>query len=188
LVRILCDEVMQGPGLAEAIRAGAILRARLPAERGMALLRHAEPAIRAHACRCVPPQPSIVAILVNLLGDLHPAVANAAACALGHFGPREARPILGRLLCEEPTAEVIVVVVAIADADLIVELGRIARTQPEFAAAAKAAVEDIDDSRAGAVLATLSRHASIYRTPHIEDSAIGAVSASAKATLVTGLT
>ncbi len=84
---------------------------------GMALLRHAEPAIRAQACRCVPPHPSVVAILVDLLGDLHPTVATAAACALGHFGHREARPILGQLLREEPTADVISAVVAIADAD-----------------------------------------------------------------------
>jgi len=47
LVRILCDDVMQGPGLAEAVYAAAALGARLPAERGMALLRHAEPAAEA---------------------------------------------------------------------------------------------------------------------------------------------
>jgi hypothetical protein len=68
---------MQGPGLAEAVRAAAALRARLPAERGMALLRHAESAVRAEACRCVPRHPLVVAISVDLLEDLHPAVATA---------------------------------------------------------------------------------------------------------------
>jgi hypothetical protein len=160
LARILCDDVMQGPGLAEAVHAAAALRARLPAERGMALLRHAEPAVRAQACRCVPPHSSVVATLIDLLGDLHPAAATAAACALGHFGHREARPILGQLLREEPTADVIADVVAIADADLVVQLGRIARRRPDLAAAVKAALEDIDNPLAGAVFATLSSHAS----------------------------
>jgi HEAT repeat protein len=160
LVRILCDDVMQGPGLGEAVHAAAALGAQLPVERGMVLLRHAEPAVRAQACRCVPLHPSVVAILVDLLGDLHPTVATAAACALGHFGHREARPILGQLLREEPTAGVIVAVVAIADADLVVQLGRIARTRPDLTVAVKAALEEIDNPLAGAVLATLSSHAS----------------------------
>jgi hypothetical protein len=138
LVRILCDDVMQGPGLAEAVHAAVSLRAQLPVERAMALLRHAEPAVRAQACRCVPPHPSVVAVLVDLLGDLHSTVATAAACALGHFGHREARPILGQLLRQEPTADIIAAVAAIADADLIVQLGRIARTRPDLAKAVRA--------------------------------------------------
>ena len=165
LVRILCDDVMQGPGLGEAVHAGAALRARLPAERATTLLRHAEPAVRAEACRCVPAHPSVVAILVDLLEDLRPAVAAAAACALGDFGRREARPILRQLLRKEPTADVIAAVVAIADADLVVELGRIARTRPDLATAVKAALEEIDNPLAGAVLATLSSHASDPHRP-----------------------
>ena len=155
LVRILCDDVVQGPGLAHAVRAAAALRARLPAERAMTLLRHAEPAVRIEACRCAPPHPSVIAILVDLLGDLRPAVARAAACTLGDFGRCEARPMLRQLLHEAPTAEIIAAVAAIADADLVVVLGRIARTRPDLIAPARAALEDIDDSRAGAVLATL---------------------------------
>ena len=165
LVRILCDDVMQGPGLAEAVHAAAALRVQLPAGHGMVLLRHAESAVRADACRCVPPHSSVVAILVDLLGDLHPTVAAAAACALGHFGRREARPILGQLLRGEPTADVIPAVVAIADADLVVQLGRIARTRPDLTAAVEAALEDIDHPRAGSVLATLPHHVSERRHP-----------------------
>ena len=159
LVRILCDDVMQGPGLAEAVHTAAALGAQLPAERGMALLRHAEPAVRAQACCCVPPHPFVVAILVDLLGDLHPAVATAAACTLGHFGRHEARGILTQLLREVPTADVIAAIVAIADADIIVQLGRIARTRPDLIEAVKAALEDIDNPLADAVFASLSSHA-----------------------------
>ena len=159
LVRILCDDVMQGPGLAEAVHAAAALGARLPAEHGMALLRHAEPAVRAQACRCVPPHPFVVAILVDLLGDLHPAVATAAACTLGHFGRHEARGILTQLLREVPTADVIAAIVAIADADIIVQLGRIARTRPDLVEPVKSALQDIDNPLADAVFASLSSHA-----------------------------
>ena len=165
LVRILCDDVMQGPGLAEAVHAAAALRVQLPAGHGMVLLRHAEPAVRADACRCVPPHSSVVAILIDLLEDLHPTVATAAACALGHFGHREARPILSRLLRDEPTVDVVAAVVAIADADLVVQLGRIARTRPDLTAAVEAALEDIDHPRAGSVLATLPHHVSERRHP-----------------------
>ena len=63
--------------------------------------------------------------------------------------------MLRQLLHEAPTAEIIAAVAAIADADLVVELGRIARTRPDLIAPARAALEDIDDSRAGAVLGTL---------------------------------
>jgi hypothetical protein len=160
LVRILCDSVVQGPGLVHAVRAAAALRVRLPAERSMALLRQAEPAIRAEACRCAPPHPSVIAILVDLLGDLHPTVARAAACALGEFGCCEARPMLRRLLHEAPMTDIIAAVAAIADADLVVELGRIARTRPDLTEPVRAALEDIDNPRAGAVVATLSSHAS----------------------------
>ena len=156
LVRILCDNVMQGPGLTHAVRAAAALRARLSAAHAMTLLRHVEPAIRAEACRCAPPHPSVVAMLVDLLGDLHPTVAGSAACALGELGRCEARPMLRWLLHEAPTADIIAAAAAIADADLVVELGRIARTRPDLIAPVRAALEDIDDPRAGAVLATLS--------------------------------
>ncbi|MFL5255767.1 MAG: HEAT repeat domain-containing protein [Rhodopila sp.] len=48
------------------------------------------------------PHPAVVALLVDLLGDLHPIVAQKAACALGHMGHTEARPMLSRLLRDQP--------------------------------------------------------------------------------------
>ena len=102
---------------------------------------------------------------VDLLGDLHPTVARAAACALGEFGRCEARPVLRQLLNEAPAADIIAAVAAIADTDLVVELGRIARTRPDLAAPIGAALEDIENPRAGAVLATLSSHASNSHPP-----------------------
>ena len=57
VARIIVDGVVQGPGLASAVSAAAELRASLPAETLVGLLQHAEPAIRADACRCACPSP-----------------------------------------------------------------------------------------------------------------------------------
>ena len=56
-------------------------------------------------------------LLVDLLDDLHGPVAVAAGCALGRAGRIEARPMLARLLRDEPTEEVIEAVSAVADED-----------------------------------------------------------------------
>jgi hypothetical protein len=59
--------------------------------------------------------------------------------------------MLARLLRDEPTAEVIDAVSSLADEDCIVELGRIARTNPMLAAVAIDALDAIDNPRAQAV-------------------------------------
>ena len=155
VARIIIDGVVQGPGLSGAVSVAAELRANLPTETIVLLLRHAEPAIRADACRCAGPQPPVLSLLIDLLGDLHAAVASAAACALGKMGRLEARPLLLRLLQENPTADVIAAIVGVANDDGIVQLGRIARTRPDLAEATLDALEDIDDPRAAAILASI---------------------------------
>jgi hypothetical protein len=132
--QIIVDGVVQGPGPASAVGSAAKLKASLPAETMLVLLRHAEPAIRADACRCAHPQPRVITVLADLLDDLNAAVASAAACALGNMGRIEARPRLLHLLRENPTETVIAASVGIADTDVIVQLGRIARTRPDLAA------------------------------------------------------
>src|SRR3954470_8753289 len=58
------------------LHATARLRQPLPDAVVQALLRHPRPAVRADAAACAQrPQPEIVALLVDLLGDLHLAVA-----------------------------------------------------------------------------------------------------------------
>jgi hypothetical protein len=153
--QIIIDGVVQGPGLSNAISVAAKLRAILPTETIVLLLRHAEPAIRADACRCAGPQPPVLSLLVDLLGDLQAAVATAAACALGQMGRLDARPRLLRLLREDPTAAVIAAIAGVANDDCIVQLGRIARTRPDLAEAAINALEDIDDPRAAAILTSI---------------------------------
>jgi len=155
--RIIVDGVVQGPGLASAVGAAAALRVVLPVDTMLVLLRHAEPAIRADACRCAQPQPRVIALLVDLLDDLNGAVASAAACALGHMGRAEARPQLLRLLRENPTEALIAASVGIADPDGIVQLRRIARTRPDLTEPAIAALRDIDDPRTAAVIAAIPR-------------------------------
>ena len=97
----------------------------------------------------------MIPLLVDLLDDLNGVVASAAACALGHMGQVRARPLLLRLLRENPTAAVIAAIVGIADPDSVVQLGRIARTKPDLADAAIAALNDIDHPRSAAIVAAI---------------------------------
>jgi HEAT repeat protein len=151
VTRLVIERVVQGPGLKEATAAAAILGSSFPPECAAALLRHADPAIRADACRCARPSPEVVALLLTLLDDLHPPVAEAAACALGRMGRPEARPALARLIQAKPTAEAIEAIASIADETCIVLLGRIARAQPGLSDVVLGALEDIDIPRASAV-------------------------------------
>jgi HEAT repeat protein len=135
----------------------------LPPDRAASLLRHAEPSIRADACRCAPPVPEVVALLVSLLDDLHVAVADAAACALGRMGRPEAAPALSRLIQVRPTAAAIEAIAPIADGNVIVLLGRIARAQPSLADAVLDALDDIDTPQAAAVATSIRRNNGMER-------------------------
>lgn len=143
----IVDQVVQGPGLTAVVQAAARLECRLPAAISLQLLRHADPLVRADAARCARPGAEVCEVLVDLLGDLHDTVATAAACALGRMGRIEGRPVLLRVLRAEPSAEVIDAVGFIADEECIVLLGRIARTWPDLAACAMAALEQIAEGR-----------------------------------------
>jgi len=153
--RIIADSVVQGPGLRDAVDAALHLGCRLPPTISVALLRHNTPQVRAAACRCARPHTDVVPLLIDLLDDLHEPVAVAAACALGRTGRIEARPMLARLLRDEPTEEVIDAVASVADEDCIVQLGRIARINPALSCAAIDALDLIEHPRAQAVLAAV---------------------------------
>jgi len=160
LARIILDHVVQGPGLDTVLRAAARLRQRLPETLLPDLLRHPDPAVRADAAGCAHrPHPAVVALLVDLLGDLHPSVAQEAACALGHMGQPEARPMLSRLLRDQPSPTVIQAIAAVADDACIVLLGRIARTRPDLADDALEALRDMENDRAAAIVAAIERDA-----------------------------
>lgn len=150
--RLIATAVVQGPGLREAVSAAASLRCRLPDDAAVSLLRHADPEVRGPACRCAPNTGRVVDLLLELLGDLHEPVATAAACALGRIGRAEARPVLLQLLRRAPCAEVIEAVTRFADEEVVVLLGRIARSHTTLREAALAALEDIDTPRSAAVL------------------------------------
>jgi HEAT repeat protein len=148
LARIIAKSVVQGPCLQRAVSATVRLRAKLPASLVLALLRHANPQIRADACRCVGAWPEATAPLNELLDDLHPYVAVAAACALGRLGRSEVRPLLVRFLREQPSAELIDAIVPTADEECVVLLGRVARARPDLSEAVLDALDTVDDPRA----------------------------------------
>ena len=151
--RIIAESVVQGPGLHDAVHAAVLLECRLPPAVSLPLLRHNDARVRAAACRVARPHADVMPVLVDLLDDLHGLVAVAAACALGRAGRIEAQPALARLLRDEPTAEVIDAVSPLADDDCIVQLGRIARTNPVLSAAAIDALDAMDNPRAQAIAA-----------------------------------
>jgi HEAT repeat protein len=89
--------------------------------------------------------------MIELLGDLNQEVARSAACALGRMGRIEGRPVLLKLLRAQPSEEVIDAVSSLADEECIIQLGRIARTEPALADAALEALEGTDHPRADAI-------------------------------------
>jgi HEAT repeat protein len=131
------------------------LSADLPTDVVFDLLRHPDPCVRAGACGCVRTSPAVVPILVELMEDLDTDVCSAVACALGRLGQPEARAALIQLLREQPSEAVIEAITAIADEECVILLGRIARTLPDLADAAREALEAIDHPRAAQVLARI---------------------------------
>jgi len=149
--------VVQGPTLQNAVRAAAQLGSPLSPDALRKLLRHAEPGIRAEACRCARPLPELISILVDLLDDLDQTVVTSAASALGRMGRIEARPILKSLLEDDPSEDVIDAVSSIADEECLVLLGRIARSNSALADTALSGLENVDDRRAVTIAAAIRR-------------------------------
>ncbi|HUB13892.1 MAG TPA: hypothetical protein VMB34_18230 [Acetobacteraceae bacterium] len=156
LRRIITEAIVAGPGLSEAVRAAAALRCILAEPTAVALLRHPDPATRADACRCTPRGGDAAIVLASLLEDLHPDVATEAAKALAHMGRSDGRLWLLRRLHQRPDAALLSAIAAIADDEVTVLLGRVARTDPDLRQAALDALEAIETPRAAAVLASLA--------------------------------
>jgi hypothetical protein len=155
--RIIVEQVVQGPGLIVAGETAARLGARLPPACALLLLRDPEPRMRAAACRCAPSGADVAAVMVELLGDLHTDVSRAAACALGRMGRCEARPVVVRLLRQDPSPEVIDAAACLGDEECLILLGRIGRARPDLADAVLAALEAIEQPRAAAIAQSVRR-------------------------------
>jgi hypothetical protein len=155
VARLIIEQIVQGPGLRAAAGVAAEIGANLPSPVVVSLLRHPDPAIRASACRCAHPGSDAISLMIDLLGDLSGFVAAAAACALGRMGRIEGRPALLLLLRRCPSIEAIDAAAAVADEECLVLLGRVARTRPELAEAAIAALDSIDGPRAAQIAAAV---------------------------------
>jgi len=155
VARLVADRIIQGPTLAAALSAAAALGAPLPPFRLAELLRDADPSVRAGACRCVRSAAPQLGPLIELLDDLNPDVATAAAIALGRIGRAEARPRLIGLLRTQPAAEVIEALTPIADEEVIVVFGWTARAMPDLMPPVLEALEQLDDPRAAVVASAL---------------------------------
>jgi len=140
-----------GQTLAVAAWAAARLESMLHAGTVVELLRHADPAVRADACRCARADHAVIAVLADLLDDLNAAVHAAAACALGRMGRATALPALAKLLEAAPTVEVVEATATVADDDTVVLLGRLARNRPDLRDAVVDALDACDTALAAKV-------------------------------------
>jgi hypothetical protein len=157
MMRMIAEQVVQGPGLKSAVAVAALLGVSLPGSVAASLLRHPAPEIRASACRCAGRSPATISLLVELLDDIDHIVAREAACTLGRMGRHEGRPLLLRLLREQPSAAVIDAVSGVADEECLVVIGRIAQREPHLADPAFAALEAIASPRAMTIAAVARR-------------------------------
>jgi HEAT repeat protein len=151
VAQFITHAVVQGPALNLAVSTAARIGSTLPADLLRLLLKHPDPGIRASVCGCARRRPELISVMIDLLDDLNQRVARSAACALGQIGRIEARPMLAKLLREDPSEDVIDAVSSVADEECMVQLGRIARTEPALSDAALNALEDIDQPRANAI-------------------------------------
>ena len=158
IARLLAQCIVQGPTVAAALNAAARLGSSLPPSRLGEFLNDAEPTVRAAACRCARSAGPHLGLLIKLLDDLHRGVAIAAALALGRIGCVEARPLLLGLLRREPSAEIIDALARIADEEVIVTFGRVARTMPDLAQPILDALDQLGNFRAERVAAALRAH------------------------------
>lgn len=156
--RLVLNQVVQGPTLVSALGVAAQLGSFIPPLHLAPLLRDADPAIRAAACLCVRSAGPHLALLTELLDDLNGEVAIAAAVALGRLGRIEARPVLMNQLHHQPSAEVIEALVPIADQEVIVVLGRVARAIHDLAQPVLDALEQIGNCRAVRLAQALRTH------------------------------
>jgi hypothetical protein len=156
VARLIAKAAVQGPTRKVAVKVAAQLASALPVETVVALLHDVDPEVRAEACRCAGPWPAVLQVLLGLADDGESEVCVAAACALGRMGRSEARQALVRLLRDAPSVEVIDAIPAIADEDGIILLGRLVRTQPTLAAAARDALEMINHPRARQIVAAIT--------------------------------
>jgi|TARA_B100000315_G_scaffold20526_1_gene18138 hypothetical protein len=150
--RLIFRAAVQGPTLKVAVDVAARLKSNLPGDIVHQLLGHADPEVRANACRFAQPTPDINSILIDLLDDLDERVNAAAACALGRMGYREARPILSRMLRDAPSEEIVEAISGVADEDCIILLGRIFQREPNLSGAVRDALDAIDHPRAAQVI------------------------------------
>ena len=160
VARLIAHRIVRGPTLAVALSVAARLGASLPPPRLAELLGDADPSLRAAACRCVRSAGPHLGLLIELLDDLHSDVAAAAAITLGRIGRTEARPPLLGLLRRQPSAEVIEALAPIADDEVIVALGRVARAIPDLTQTVLDALDQLEGARAARIALELRAHPS----------------------------
>jgi len=155
--RLIARGAVEGPGLAVALQAAAELQALVPSHLLRDSLKHDEPDMRAAACACRGLPRDAIPRLTELLGDLHPQVQLAAACALGRMGQSVACQRLLIALREAPSTAIVAALAPIADEAVMVHLGQVARQRPELLSCVLDVLDDLDHPHAKRIAAGLRR-------------------------------
>lgn len=156
VAKIILKGAVQGPSLRTAMAAAGRLKIVLPSESVLELLQHEDGHVRSAACRCVARDPKVVPCLAACLQDHVPEIRDAAACALGRLGRNEALAPLTHLLQQAPSPDIIDAVTSIANEDVVILLGRIARTRPDLRKAAIEALGAIEHPTAALLVERLA--------------------------------
>ena len=160
VLQLIVKRTVQGPTLVVATTVASQLGVIFPTDIALALLRDANPLVRAPACACVRAGYEVLATLIAMLDHPDGEVSVAAACALGSMGRVEARVHLKRYLTERPSARVVEALVAVANDEVVVLLSRVGRARPELALSIISALEEIDNPRAAFAASGLKRFVS----------------------------
>ena len=157
VARLIGAHAIHGPGRRHAFYAAATLGSVLPPDIVADGLRDNDPLVRAAACGCARSHAMVAALLIDLLTDLHPPVAQAAARALGRLGRREGVAILLRQLADAPSLDVVEALLPVAGDDEWVRLGQAAARKPSLAPIVLEMLDDADSPRAARIAAGLRR-------------------------------
>lgn len=140
---------------ASLVRAAAASGVPLRAARVAPCLSGPDPDLRQAALEIATPSGLLVEDLRPLLHDRDAAVRRLAAIVLAEVGDVAVRDMLVQLLRRQPCLRGLEALVNLADEDVVIRLGQIARTHPDWCAAIRELLEGIDHPKAAVVLAAL---------------------------------
>lgn len=137
------------------VRAAAACAVPLNAARVAPCLSAPDPELRQAALEIAVPSGLMAEDLRPLLHDRDAAVRRLTSIVLAEFGDAAVRDMLVQLLRRQPCLRGLEALAILADEDVVIRLGQIARAHPDWCGAIRELLEGIDHPKAAVVLAAL---------------------------------